>query len=143
MVNEVPMLLPVPDHESIEFWEGCKRHELLIRRCTNCKTFRYPPDPGCYNCGSLEGEWVNIRGQGVVYTYTIVTHPTHPATKDKVPYNVIVVELPEAGNIHMVSNLVGCNNEDIYIGMPVEVVFEDVTDEVTLPKFKPLAKGKD
>ncbi len=142
MTAEVPKLIPVRDHDSKEFWDGCKKHELLIRRCSNCGTFRFPPDPGCYNCGSLDSEWVKIRGEGMVYSYTIVPFSTSPATADKVPYNVIIVELPEAGNVKMVSNLVNCKNEDIYIGMPVELVFEDVTDEVTLPKFRPSQQVK-
>jgi len=90
----------------------------------------------CPECHSLEFEWAPVSGRGTVYTYTIVTHPLHPHWTDKVPYNVVLVELEEG--IRIVSNLVDCPNESIEIGMPVSVVFEDVSDEISLPFFKPI-----
>lgn len=137
MTKPVLRLIPVPDLDSREFWEACGRHELLIRRCAACKTFRFPPDPGCYHCGSLVSEWVRIRGDGIVFSYTIVRASGSSATRDAVPYNVAIVSLPEAGNVRMVSNLVDCREEDIRIGMPVTLVFEDVSKEVSLPRFRP------
>lgn len=139
-MSEKPMVLPAPDRDSAEYWEGCKRRELLIKHCLGCGTFRYPPGPGCPECGSLECDWVKIRGEGVVFSFIIVPVPTHPAFEDKVPYNVVVISLTEAGGVHMVSNLIDCRNEDIYIGMPVEVVFQDVYEGVTLPLFRPVRK---
>jgi uncharacterized OB-fold protein len=81
-------------------------------------------------------EWVKVSGKGVVYTYTIMHQLYHPGWKDDLPYNVSFVMLDEG--VYLLTNLVECKNEDIYVGMPVEVVFEDVTDEVTLTKFRPV-----
>jgi len=80
----------------------------------------------------MNTEWVKVSGKGRVYSWTIVTRPVHPAFE--VPYAVVIVELDE--RVRLVSNIVDCKPEDVYIGMPVEVTFEDVTGEITLPKFR-------
>lgn len=133
--------LPVIRHDTKEFWEGCKRHELLIQKCGDCGTYRHPPRPMCHNCNSLNTEWVKVGGKGIVYSY-IVVHGGEfwvtPAGFEKdVPYAVVLIELPDAGRVRMVSNILECKPKDIKIGTPVEVVFDDVTKEITLPKFKP------
>jgi hypothetical protein len=91
----------------------------------------------CPHCNSLEQTWVKVSGRGKVYTWTVVTHPVHPAAVDKVPYNVVQVQLDEQPDILMVSNLVSIKNEDIRFDMRVEVVFEELEPGVKLPKFKP------
>jgi hypothetical protein len=90
----------------------------------------------CPECHSLSFEWAPVSGRGTVYTYAIVTQKLHPYWADRMPYNVVLVELEEG--IRIVSNLVDCPNESIRIGMPVTVVFEDVSDEISLPMFKPV-----
>jgi len=89
----------------------------------------------CPQCGSIEYEWALASGRGVVHTFTIVHRPTLPAFDAAVPYNVIAVRLDEG--VFMVSNLVDCPLDEIRIGLPVEVVFEPLTDEIALPKFRP------
>jgi len=126
--------LPHMTQETREFWEGCKRHELLIQRCKDCGTYRHYPRPMCPNCGSWNVEWIKVSGEGKVYTYIVAHRPFHPAFFGDVPYAVVIVELEEG--VRMVSNLVDCKPQDIYIGMPVEVAFDDVTEEVTLPRFR-------
>jgi len=126
--------LPQITLETKEFWEGCKRHELLIQRCKDCGTYRHYPRPMCPNCGSWHVEWAKVSGKGKVYTYIVAHRPFHPAFFSDVPYAVVIVELEEG--VRIVSNVVDCRPDDIYIGMPVEVVFDDVTDEVTIPRFR-------
>ena len=126
--------LPQITPESREFWEGCKRHELLIQRCRDCGTFRHTPRVMCPNCGSWNTEWVKVSGKGKVYTWTVAVQPFHPGFFNDVPYAAVIVELDEG--IRMVTNVVDVKPEELYIGMPVDVVFDDVTEEVTLPKFK-------
>ena len=85
-------------------------------------------------------DWVKVSGRGKVYTFIVYHIAYHPKWKDHIPYNVAWIELEE-GPLLM-SNIVGCKNEDIYVEMPVEAVFDDVTEEVTLPKFRPLARAE-
>jgi uncharacterized OB-fold protein len=89
----------------------------------------------CGSCQSTAYEWVESAGRGTVYTYTIVTHPVHPATKAVVPYNVVVVKLDDCGGVLVPGNVVDCPPEDVHVGMAVEVVFERVDDEIAIPRF--------
>ncbi len=126
--------LPKPTADSAGFWEGCKRHELVIQQCTDCGKYRHYPQPMCPACHSMNREWSRVSGKGKIYTYVRCPQAFHPGWADEAPYGVVTVELDEG--VRMVSNMVDVKPEDLEIGMPVEVVFEDVTDEVTLPKFK-------
>ena len=128
---------PVPNPDNAPFWEACARGELWLQRCTPCRAWRHHPRPMCPRCGSTEFEWERASGRGVVHTFTIVHGPTLPAFQQQLPYNVVAVALDEG--VYMVSNLVDCAPEAIRIGMPVEVVFEPLTDTIALPKFRPLA----
>jgi uncharacterized OB-fold protein len=96
----------------------------------------------CHECNSTNIEWVKVSGKGNVHSWIVVRdssyRPLHPGFAKDRPYAILLVELPDAGGVHMISNIVGCNPEDLKIGMLVEVAFEDVTDEITLPKFRPV-----
>jgi len=85
----------------------------------------------------MNSDWVRASGRGKVYTWVLIYQRYHPAFAEDIPYNVTMVELEEGPRL--ITNIVDCRDEDIRLGMEVEVVFEDVTDEVTLPKFKPVS----
>jgi uncharacterized protein len=128
--------LPILDKDSLTFWEGCKRHELLIQQCEECGSYRYPPRSICPNCFSLHARWHTSSGRGEVYTFTVARVPLTPDWAPDVPYVIGVIQLDEG--VRIVSNIVGCKPEDVAIGMPVEVTFDDITDTIALPKFKPV-----
>jgi uncharacterized protein len=128
---------PIPDFDAQEFWDGCNRGKLMMQRCGACKKFRWLPRPMCPACNSLEREWIEVSGKGRVYSWTIITHPVHPAAVGKVPYNVAQVQLDEDPDLILVTNLVGLANEDLRIDMPVQVVFDELQPGVKLAKFKP------
>ena len=129
--------IPIPQPESDFYWEKCKQHELWLRKCNTCnKTYFYPRD-FCPLCHGKDVEWVRSSGKGTLYTYSIV-HRSTPPFRDDTPYVIAIVEL-EDGTC-MPTNLVQPepDPENIQIGMPVEVVFEDITDTISLPKFRPV-----
>lgn len=128
--------LPRIDEESKGFWEACQRHELYVQRCAACDAPRYYPRALCPSCLSDRVEWVRCGGQGTIYTFT-VTHQNQAAGfRDELPYVLAYVELDEG--VRMLTNIVGCAPDSVRIGMRVEVVFEDVTADATLPKFRPM-----
>lgn len=127
----VPTITP----ELRPFFEGAKQRELRVQRCTACGTQRFPARAICSNCLSTDAEWVAVSGRGEVFSFNVMHQVYHPGFANQVPYAVVIVQLAEGAK--MVSNLVGVLPHDIRIGMPVRVVFEDITDEVTLPKFAP------
>ena len=131
---------PIPhiDDTSRPYWEAARRHELVLQKCQECGHFRYPAGENCPSCLSDRSEWVKASGRGKVYTWTVFHKVYHPAFINDAPYAVVAVELDEGPR--MLTNLVDCKLEDIKVDMPVEVTFEDVTGEITLPKFRPSVK---
>ena len=127
--------LPLLNAETQPFWEYCKKHELRMQKCCNCGYIRYPISLVCPRCSSREAEWALLSGKGTVYSFTVYRVAYHPAFKDDIPYVVAIILLAEGPR--MESNIIGRNVEDVRVEMPVTVSFEDVTDQVTLPKFKP------
>ena len=126
--------LPVPNLDNQEFFDRCREHQLVLRRCRDCRLFSHPPRPNCSDCASDNLEWVKSPGRGTVYTFTITRQPVSRAFEGRLPWAVVDVELDEG--VHLISNLVGCDLEEIEIGMQVDVVFEEVNSEITLPKFR-------
>jgi len=124
-----------PDDITAEFWERCKRHALAFQCCANCGTFRHPPVDVCYVCRSTDTEWREISGEGTLYSFTIVTHAVHPALLTRVPFNVALVEFPDAPGVRLITNVVDTSPEDLEIGMPVRVQWEDLSNGQTLPRF--------
>ena len=117
-----------------EFYAWCAKGELRFQRCTACQTWRHVPREMCAACGSGIWEWVQSSGRGTVFTWTVAERAMHPAFADAVPYAPVVVEMDE--RVRLVSEVVDCAPGELEIGMAVEVTFEQVSDEVTLPKFR-------
>jgi hypothetical protein len=126
--------LPAVTEEDRPFWEAAKRHELVLPRCRGCGHTWFPPYANCPNCWAFDREFVTASGRGKVWGVVEMRYPYIASFENELPYNVVLIELDEGP--HMFSNLVGIDMTDISIGMPVEVVFEDVTDELAIPKFK-------
>ena len=138
MANDKPKYakpLPRIDEESKGFWEGCQRRELYLQRCRACGTVRHYPRALCPNCLSDRTEWMRASGKGTVYTFTVTHQNQSPGFRDGLPYVMAYIELAEG--VRMLTNIVDCAPDAVRIGMPVEVVFDDVTPAVTLPKFRP------
>lgn len=126
--------LPQADEESRAFYEGARRHELMLMRCRSCGVWRMPSRPRCPDCWSTETEWAKASGRGTLYSFGIM-HQKFPGFADDVPYNYAVVELEEGPRI--ISNIVGTANEALRVDMPVRAVFDDVADDTTLVRFTP------
>ncbi len=128
--------LPLPNSDTKEFWDGAKRHELLLQKCSQCGNYRYPPSPICPNCFSQDFKWEKASGKGEIYTYTVVRVPLSPEWEPYVPYVLATIKLDEG--VRMVATVVDCKPEDVKIGMQVQVVFNDATERFTIPEFKPV-----
>ena len=129
-----PKPLPIVDNDTKAYWDGCLRGELLLQRCSACGTFRHPPSPMCSGCLSTEHEWVSASGKGAVYSFVVVRRAFHPAWEPDVPYVVAIVELDEGP--HIMTNVTDIDPDQIEIGMPVQVWFDQASDEIALPKFR-------
>ena len=135
---EATMPKPVLDDPDTEaFWKACREHRLIVQQCTACGTFRFAPVPICFSCLSPEYRWVDSSGTGEVYTWTICHRSYHPATQGRLPYNVVVVRLDDCGGALITSNLIGPGAENpIHAGMRARVVWDDVDEGCSLPRFE-------
>ncbi|MGW5419956.1 bifunctional MaoC family dehydratase N-terminal/OB-fold nucleic acid binding domain-containing protein [Streptomyces sp. NPDC003943] len=128
---------PVVNRDNAGFWAGVAEHRLLIQRCADCATLRFPWLPGCNACGSRAWDTVEAGGDGTVYSYVVMHHPPFPAFAP--PYAVALVELAEG--VRMISNVVGVPYDKVRIGLPVRLEFLRVDDELELPVFRALSEG--
>jgi uncharacterized OB-fold protein len=126
--------LPTLQGHTKDFYAWCKKHELRFQRCTACRAWRHVPRELCAECGSWDWEWERSSGRGTVFTWTVAERPLHPAFADALPHASVVVAMDEG--VRVLSEVVACPPSTLAIDMPVEVVFDDVTPEVTLPKFR-------
>jgi uncharacterized OB-fold protein len=127
--------LPVKTEENAPYWDSARAHALELQCCGNCGRFRYPVAPFCPHCLSEEATWKPVSGKATVYSFIIVHQRYDPSFAEDLPYNVTVVELEEGPRL--VTNLVGIANDQIRVGMPLTITYEDITEEYTLPKFRP------
>ena len=133
----MPLPAPSPDGLDQEFWEAARRHELVVQRCNSCQTFQFGPEWICYNCHAFDLGWHRVSGRGRIYSWERIWYPVHPALRDACPYMVVLVELPDAGNVRMVGNLLGDPMQEVPIGAEVEAVFEDhEPEQVTLVQWR-------
>jgi uncharacterized OB-fold protein len=142
MIEGLP--LPVIDDPiDAAYWDAARRGELVMQRCSACGRRRFPPRPMCPHCQSVDHEWQRMSGQGRIFSFVVPHPPLLPALAKIAPYNVILVELADDPSVRMVGNLVksagGEINEvdpaTITIGSPVHVVFDRITDDVTLARW--------
>jgi uncharacterized OB-fold protein len=129
----------ITDRLNTPYWQAAKRHELSLQRCPCCAYIRFPAARLCPECLDENDEWVTLSGRGTVWSFGIYYHVFNRSFADDIPYNVALVQLEDGPRL--ITNIVGIANEQITVGMPVEVAFDDVTDEVTLVKFRPTADG--
>jgi uncharacterized OB-fold protein len=126
---------PLADAISLPFWQAAAEHRLVVQRCTGCGHMRLPPAPICPECRSTVSDWKNLSGRGEVYTYTVVHRPI--AANQTLPFVIAVIALEGAGGVRMISNLVDAAPEELAIGLPVELVWEDMSAELSIPRFRP------
>ena len=133
---EISKPIPRITPELAPFFEAARRGQLVVQKCESCGTLRFPPHPLCSRCLSAEASWTPVSGRGEVYSFNVMHQVYHPAFAAEIPYAVVLIKLEEGAK--MLSNLVGIKPHDIRCGMPVEVVFERLSEEVALPKFRPV-----
>jgi uncharacterized protein len=127
--------IPQPTPESEPFWEAAARGELAIQRCNACERFWFPPSNRCQSCWSDDVEWRAVSGRAELYTFTVYRRGYSPALKEQLPYVVGIVELEEGPRL--VTNIVGCEPEDVRVGMSLRVTFRDIGEGFALHGFEP------
>ena len=125
---------PRPDEESRWFWEACARRELYLQRCRSCGALRFYPRALCPECLSASTDYLRASGRGTVYTFTVTYQNQAPGFREELPYVLAWIELEEG--LRILSNVIGSSPDEVRVGMPVEVDFEEVGEAIVLPKFR-------
>jgi len=128
--------LPNPAKWSKPFWEGTRKHKLFLKRCKDCGHIDHPPYLYCTECMGENSEWIEASGRGILYAFAVNEYGVPYPFMADLPYVVALVDLREGPR--MISNIVDCGLKDLKNGMELEVVFDKINEEVTLPKFRPV-----
>jgi uncharacterized OB-fold protein len=126
--------VPVPDEHSAPFFEGAARGELMLQRCRSCGAFMWPVRARCVECFSNEVEWEAASGRAELYSFVVV-HQPYPGFEEPPP--LAAVQTPEG--VRFNTSIVGADADELSIGMQLTVVFEQVSDDVVVPKFEPVS----
>lgn len=131
-MNYLPEGLPAPrPAEPVlekPYWDALREERLAVQRCGACEYWQWGPEWICHNCLSTNMAWVDVAPRGRIYSWERIWHAAHPALKGRVPYLAVLVELPEAGGIRMVGNLLGDPRQTVCIGTDVRGEFEHHVD---------------
>lgn len=120
----LPAPVPESDDLSKPYWDGLRESRLRVQRCTHCQTWQFGPEWICHQCHAFDPAWVDVAPHGRIFSWERVWHPSHACLKGHGPYLVVLVELPDAGGLRMLGNLLGDPLQEVHIGAPVTGVFE-------------------
>lgn len=132
-----PKPVPVVAPWARPFWDAARENKLVLQHCETCGKAIFYPRISCPHCFSDKLGWRPASGRGTIYSYTVVEANAPSAFVGDIPYVVAVIRLVEG--VQMLSNIVGCELSQLRCDLPVQVCFERLNDEFTLPKFRPAA----
>jgi len=139
-VSSIPDSFKAPakrDRFTQAYWAGLREHKFMLQTCKRCKKITHPPGPLCSWCLSNEVEYKPASGLATVYAFTVSHRPLHEEFRADLPYIVALVDLEEG--VRIMTWIKDCKEEDLKVGMKVEVFFEQINDEVTLHRFRPVS----
>jgi uncharacterized OB-fold protein len=128
--------LPTPDEHSSVFWDAARQGRLLIERCRACGRTHFYPRPFCPHCWSDDVGWEEASGRATLYTYSVVHRNDLPPFAERVPYITAIVDLEEG--VRAMTNVVDCDLDELEVDMPLEVTFEAINEDFTIPVFRPV-----
>ena len=132
--------LPIPTKWSQPFWDAAKQHKLVLKKCGKCGFIDHPPYLYCTSCHADEHEWIEASGKATLAAYAINVFGVPFPFWDDLPYVVALIDLQEGPR--MISNIVECDHDKLENGMKLEVLFDDVSGEISLPKWRPVDESK-
>ncbi len=127
-------LVPTPTPDTQPYWDGLRDGRLRLQRCADCGKVRHYPRPVCDSCWSMNVDWMEAAGRGTVHSWTITHYAFHPGFKSELPYILLTVDLPEG--VRMNARARGIDASALRIGLPVQIAFDRVKDDLTLPVFE-------
>ena len=127
---------PTPDDDDAPFWAHCGERRLMFQRCPRCGTLVHPPLAVCPGCQTFERGWVEAPADAVLFSFTWAHAAAHESMKERLPYNVALVEFPELPGVRLVSNVIDAAPGELRIGDPLTLVWEQGWEGQMLPRFR-------
>lgn len=134
--------IPFKTLDNAPYWDAADRHELSLQFCKACDTHIHPAGPSCPSCGQVDFEWENYGSEikGTVYSYVVSYRPFLPGFQDDLPLIIAQVELDNIPGVQIIGNILNCSDQEVKIGMPVEMIWIDVNEERAIPQWQPLSE---
>lgn len=131
--------IPLKTEDNHPYWDAADNYQLNLQKCNNCGKYANPPGPACANCGSQDVTWEEMGDdvQAKIYTYVISYRPFLPGFQDDLPLVIAQAQLNNALEVKIMCNLLECDAKDVYVGMPVKMIWQDITDDRALPQWAP------
>lgn len=129
--------IPLKTQDNQSYWDAADRHELMLQKCQTCHAYNHPPGPACAKCGSTELNWESqgCHITGTIYSYVVSYRPFLPGFQDDLPTIIVVVQLDHLQEVKIIGNVLECPPEEIKIGMPVKMIWQDITEDRALPQW--------
>lgn len=136
-MSSVPPLPDVDNPDFAMYFAGCRAGELRVQMCGGCGRKRWPPRPVCAGCGSNVITWTAVATTGRLFSFVIIHRSTTPWFVERLPYAVVVVEIDGEPSIRFLGNSIECELSELRIGLPMEVVFQEVAAGIVMPYWRP------
>lgn len=132
--------IPLKNQDNSPYWDAADRHELALQICNSCLDFAHPAGPSCAKCGSTDVSWKNLGSEvkATIYSYIISHRPFLPGFQDDLPTIIAQAELENVPEVKIMCNVLECKPENIQIGMPVQMIWQDISEDRALPQWKPV-----
>lgn len=129
--------IPLKNLDNAPYWDAADRHELALQKCNSCGKYAHPPGPSCAHCGSQDVTWDNLGSdiQGTVYSYIVSYRPFLPGFQHDIPLVIAVIQLDSAPDVTIIGNVLQVTADDLTIGTPVKMVWQDITEDRALPQW--------
>lgn len=127
---------PVTEPWTEEFWKAAKQHKFLVQHCNDCNINIFYPRKFCPECWGSNLSWIESKGKGKLYTFTITMYGVEPRFAPDLPYVLALVDLDEG--IRVMTRIVNCDHDQLQCDMPVEIVWQDINEEFNLYYFQPV-----
>jgi len=129
--------IPLKTQDNQPYWDAADRHELVLQKCETCNSYNHPPGPACSKCGATELSWESQGSDitGTIYSYVVSYRPFLPGFQDDLPTIIVVVQLDKLNEVKIIGNVLACPPEEIKIGIPVKMTWQDITEDRALPQW--------
>lgn len=132
--------IPLKDQDNQPYWDAADDHQLALQKCKDCNTYAHPPGPSCARCGSENISWEHLGDEvtATIYSYVISYRPFLPGFQDELPTIIALGELDKVPKVKIMCNVLNCDEKEIRVGMPVQMIWENITEDRALPQWIPI-----